>query len=264
MLRSDDFPEEGELVIGTVNTVKNYGAFVVLDEYDNKEGFIHITEVAAGWIKYIRDYVRERQKVVCKVLRVERSKGHVDLSLKQVNEHQRREKIQDWKNEKKAFKLLEIAAEKLGISADSCYEEFVQDLMERYGGLYRTLEGCAINPNVLLEDGFKGKWVEVITAIAVDNIAPPFVKVSGYLDITCPLPDGIVHIKNALLEAERNDNGEKIDLSVQYVGAPKYRIKVSAPDYKIAEEELRKAAERAIAYIKAHEGEGKYNREIKE
>jgi translation initiation factor 2 subunit 1 len=88
--------------------------------------------------------------------------------------------------------------------------------------------------------------------------------VSGYLDITCPLPDGIVHIKNALLEAERNDNGEKIDLSVQYVGAPKYRIKVSAPDYKIAEEELRKAAERAITYIKEHEGEGKYNREIKE
>ena len=104
MLKADDFPEEGELIIGTVQTVKNYGAFVILDEYENKEGFIHITEVATGWIKYIRDYIRERQKVVCKVLRVDKSKGHVDLSLKQVNEHQRREKIQDWKNEQKAIK----------------------------------------------------------------------------------------------------------------------------------------------------------------
>ncbi|UCE73343.1 MAG: translation initiation factor IF-2 subunit alpha [Methanomassiliicoccales archaeon] len=261
MLRADDFPEEGELIIGTVQTVKNYGAFVILDEYENKEGFIHITEVATGWIKYIRDYIRERQKVVCKVLRVDKSKGHVDLSLKQVNEHQRREKIQDWKNEQKAKKLVEITAEKLEKSVDWCYEEFAFDLMEKYGSLYRALEECAINPNVLKEEGFKGEWIDIVTSVALDNIAPPFVKVSGYLDLTCPLPDGIVHIKNALLEAERS---EKNKLMVQYVGAPQYRIKVNAPDYKTAEEELKKASERAIMYIQAHDGDGKYYREIKE
>src|SRR5207249_3402763 len=81
---------------------KNFGAFVTLDEYENKEGFIHIAEVSSGWIKYIRDYVREGQKVVCKVLKVDTEKGHIDLSLKAVNEHQRREKIQEWKNEQKA------------------------------------------------------------------------------------------------------------------------------------------------------------------
>jgi translation initiation factor 2 subunit 1 len=261
MQRADDFPEVGELIIGTVQTVKNYGAFVILDEYENKEGFIHITEVATGWIKYIRDYIRERQKVVCKVLRVEKSKGHVDLSLKQVNEHQRREKIQDWKNEAKAKKLLEIAAEKINKSIEECYEEFAADLLERYDGLYRALEEIAINPNLLTEEGFSGEWVEVLTNVALDNITPPFVKVSGYLDLTCPSPDGIVHIKNALLEAERTD---KTELIVQYMGAPKYRIKVNAPDYKTAEEELKNAGERAITYIKEHNGNGKYYREIKE
>ena len=89
------YPEVGEFVIVTVKTVKPYGAFVTLDEYDNKEGFIHIGEIAAGWIKYIRDYVREGQKLVCKVLRVDPGRGHIDLSLKRVNEHQRREKIQE-------------------------------------------------------------------------------------------------------------------------------------------------------------------------
>jgi translation initiation factor 2 subunit 1 len=185
----------------------------------------------------------------------------VDLSLKQVNEHQRREKVQDWKNVQKAKKLVEIAAEKLGKSIDACYEEFTHALVENYGSLYRAFEECAINPNVLKEDGFKGEWVEVITNVAIDNIAPPFVKVSGYLDITCPLPDGIIQIKNALLEAERC---EKSELQVQYVGAPKYRIKVNAPDYKTAEEELKKAGERAIHYIKAHNGDGRFYREIKE
>lgn len=261
MQRADEFPEEGELIIGTVQTVKNYGAFVILDEYENKEGFIHITEVATGWIKYIRDYIRERQKVVCKVLRVDRGKGHVDLSLKQVNEHQRREKIQDWKNEQKARKLLEIASERLAKSIDECYDEFAFDLMDKYESLYRAFEECAINSNVLKEDGFKGDWIDTITAIAIENIAPPFVKVSGYLDITCPLPDGIIHIKNALLEAEKSANSK---LAVQYVGAPQYRIKVVAPDYKTAEEDLKTASERAIEYIKEHNGTGKYYREIKE
>ncbi|UCF09200.1 MAG: translation initiation factor IF-2 subunit alpha [Thermoplasmata archaeon] len=264
MLRPDEFPEEGELVIGTVQTVKNYGAFVTLDEYDNKEGFIHITEVATGWIKYIRDYIRERQKVVCKVMRVDRSKGHVDLSLKQVNEHQRREKIQEWKNEQKAAKLLEIAAEKLGKGLDYCYEEFALDLMERYGGLYRTLEECAINPNLLKENGFTGDWVDVVTSVAVDNIAPPFVKVSGHVEITCPLPDGVVHIRNALLAAENGTLDDNVELQVQYVGAPNYRILVKAPDYKTAEEELKKAGERAVNYIKDHNGNGTFIREIKE
>src|SRR4030065_1291132 len=96
-----EWPGGGELVVCSVSNVKNFGAFVALDEYEGKEGFIHIAEVSSGWIKYIRDYVREGQKVVCKVLRVDPSKGQVDLSLKAVNGHQRRAKIQAGKNEQK-------------------------------------------------------------------------------------------------------------------------------------------------------------------
>ena len=105
MSRVRGFPEHGELVVCTVKNVKNFGAFVTLDEYDDKEGFVHVRDVATGWVKYIRDYIREGQKIVCKVLGVDSSKGHIDLSLKSVNEHQKREKIQQWKNEKKAEKL---------------------------------------------------------------------------------------------------------------------------------------------------------------
>jgi len=77
-----DWPDEGELVVLHRSNVKNFGAFVTLDEFESKEGFIHIAEVSSGWIKYIRDYVREGQKVVCKVLKVDQDKGHIDLSLR--------------------------------------------------------------------------------------------------------------------------------------------------------------------------------------
>lgn len=124
MARVGEFPEEGELVVCTVQNVKNFGAFVTLDEYGGKEGFIHVRDVATGWVKYIRDYVREGQKVVCKVLGVDSTKGHIDLSLKSVNEHQRREKVQQWKNETKAEKLLEIVATRLEKTVDQCWEDF--------------------------------------------------------------------------------------------------------------------------------------------
>src|SRR5439155_935130 len=47
--RAYEWPDEGELVVCTVANVKNFGAFVTLDEYENKEGFIHIAEVSSGW-----------------------------------------------------------------------------------------------------------------------------------------------------------------------------------------------------------------------
>ena len=46
MSRAKGFPEYGELVVCSVQDVKNYGAFVTLDEYDEKVGFIHIRDVA--------------------------------------------------------------------------------------------------------------------------------------------------------------------------------------------------------------------------
>ena len=66
-----EFPEEGELVVGTVTSIRNFGAFVTLDEYNNREAFIHLSEVATGWVKYIRDHIREGQKIVARVLRVD-------------------------------------------------------------------------------------------------------------------------------------------------------------------------------------------------
>ena len=64
--KSQEWPDEGELIVGTVYKVLNYGAFAKLEEYEGKEAFIHISEVSSGWVKNIRDYVRENQKIILK------------------------------------------------------------------------------------------------------------------------------------------------------------------------------------------------------
>ena len=89
--RRTEWPEVGDLVITTVDRVTSYGAYVVLDEY-GKKGLLHISELSTTWVKNIRDFVRERQKVVLKVLRVNVEKGQVDLSLRRVTKREKKEK----------------------------------------------------------------------------------------------------------------------------------------------------------------------------
>ncbi|MBI4017464.1 MAG: S1 RNA-binding domain-containing protein [Candidatus Aenigmarchaeota archaeon] len=109
--RRNRFPEVNEIVIGTVKTVNPYSAFVRLDEYPC-EGMVHVSEVARKWVRDIREHVREGGKVVCVVMDVDTSKGHVALSIKRVSDSTKNRRLQQWKRDQKGEKLLEKIAEK--------------------------------------------------------------------------------------------------------------------------------------------------------
>lgn len=253
------WPDEGDNVVCSVKRVTDFGAFVELDEYGHKEGLIHISDVASGWVKYIRDHVREGQKIVCKVLYVDTAKHHIDLSLKDVNEHQRREKIQEWKNEQKAEKWIEYVAKTVKISVEELPK--LTDLFyDKFGSVYAAFEKSRFEGTSILTKIGVGKEVaDAITKVAHDNLKKPQVEISGYIDLTCYLPDGIEHIKKALGIANKVDNDE-FNVNISYVGAPRYRIHVIAPDYKKAEGVLKKAAQSAIDIIEKAGGSGEFHR----
>jgi len=257
MVRLSEFPDEGDLVVGTIKEVKNFGAFASLDEYPGKEGFIHIAEVASGWVKYIRDHVREGQKVVCKVTQVNPAKGHVDLSLKQVNEHQRREKIQEWKNEQRADKLLQIVAQRADMDFEQAVKEFGANLVKTFGTAYAAFEETAANPSILEEEGFRGAWTKHFVDIARENIVLPTVEINGTLEVSSPTPNGIEIIKEALLAAEEAGQG---GVTVHYLAAPKYRVRVKAGDYKHAEAMLKESVEAALVVMKKNGGVASFSR----
>jgi translation initiation factor 2 subunit 1 len=256
-MEREGWPEPGDLVVCTVAQVVDFGAFVTIDEYTGKQGLIHISEVASGWIKYIRDHVREGQKIVCKVLSVDRSRYHIDLSLKDVNEHQRREKIQEWKADQKAWKWLQMSYE--GRPDD--LKRVTDALIKTFNSLYLAFEETSISGAEALTDaGLVEDDIRVIEKLAKDNVKIPSVEISGYVDLTSPASDGVEVIKKALKQAKRVKD-KNITLSITYVGAPRYRIHVKAPDYKQAESILKKGAQSAVKYIEQHGGEGAFHRE---
>lgn len=257
-MQDQNWPEESELVVCTVENVKDFVAFVSLDEYGGRQGLIPISEIAAGWIKYIRDHIREGQKIVCKVLNVDRTRGHIDLSLKDVNEHQRREKIREWKNESKARKWIGFAAK----ASDEPAEAIEDAVLKKYGAFYPVFEDLVIDGEAAVKKlNLSKKASEALLHVASENVKVPRVEVMGNLTLTCTQPDGISVIKKALKSAEIKLVG--VDIELLYLGAPTYRIKVTAPDYKKAEKALEKAAAAAIAVVEKSGGEGKLTKKPK-
>ncbi|MGM0591641.1 MAG: translation initiation factor IF-2 subunit alpha [Halobacteriota archaeon] len=260
-MKYSGWPEKGELVVGKVDELADFGVFVDLEEYEEKRGLVHISEVASGWIKNIRDHVRPGQTVVAKVLGVNENSQQIDLSLKDVNEHQRKEKIQEWKNEQKADKWMALAfGEDI---SDEQYRTVANALLGEFDSLYDGFEQAAIHGVEALEPvDLSTEETEAIVETARENVSVPYVNVTGYIDLRCATPDGVDTVKEALKAAEGNgDLPDEVELSVTYVGSPEYRIKVRAPDYKTAETALEESATRARTVVEAAGGTASYHRE---
>ncbi|MFA5363786.1 MAG: translation initiation factor IF-2 subunit alpha [Candidatus Bathyarchaeia archaeon] len=260
-LRRPEWPEVGDLVIATVLNITEYGAYVRLDEYD-KEGLLHVSEVASRWVRNIRDYVREGQKLVLKVLRVHAEKGQVDLSRRRVTKREKKEKILFWKKDRKAESLLRTAAEKLNISFEEAYEKAGSLIEKAFGDLHDGLEKVAKDGvDVLLDLGIEKELAVTLEAIAKEKIQISLVNVKGILDLQNPNSRGVFLIKDSLNVAKEVGESEGAEVSVYLVSPPKYRIVVSAEDYKTAESVLEKATTAAVDSITKSGGTGSFNRE---
>ncbi|MEF8826743.1 MAG: translation initiation factor IF-2 subunit alpha [Halapricum sp.] len=260
-MKYSGWPEQGELVVGRIDEIEDFGVFVDLLEYEDKRGLCHISEVASGWIKNVRDHVNTDQRVVAKVLDVDKSSQQIDLSLKDVNDHQRKDKIQEWKNERKADNWMEQSfGEEID---DEKYAAVGNELLAEFGSMYEGFEQAAIHGAEALEDtDLSDDEIEAIVETARENVSVPYVKVTGYVDLQVFDGDGIDAIKEALQAAEGNGEvPEEVELEVSYVGSPEYRITVQAPDYKTAESQLEESADRAAAVVADHGGEARYHRD---
>ncbi|MCS7172016.1 MAG: S1 RNA-binding domain-containing protein [Armatimonadetes bacterium] len=72
--------EPGQILEGTVARIATYGAFVTLP--DGRTGLVHISEIADTFVRDVREYLREGQRVRVKVLGTD-ARGRLDLSLRQ-------------------------------------------------------------------------------------------------------------------------------------------------------------------------------------
>ena len=261
-IRKYEWPERGELVLASVKKVTDHGAYVALEEYDNKEGLLHRSEISTSWIRNIRHHVREGQKLVLKVLRVNPAKRHIDLSRKRVTKRGRIDKIYTFKHERKAETFLRVIAKKIKISSKEIIEKAGIPMEEAYGDVYTALEETSRQgQEILTKIGIPTEIAEPLAELAKEKIPLPLVEVKGILQLSTIEPDGVKILKKALHAAQKTVVPDTAKIHIYTITPPRYRLKVEAEDYKQAETIIQKASERAVKTITKTGGEGSFKRE---
>ncbi len=257
--RKPQWPENGDLVIATIETVTDYGAYAKLDEYD-KRGLLHVSEISSSWIRNIRDFVREGQKVTLKVLRVDHDKGHIDLSLRRVTKRERIEKVLSWKKERKAEALLRGVAEKTGLTPEEVNQKGAQVIEQKYE-LYEGFEKAAVEgPEALTEIGVPENLAKAFSEVAQERIHVKLVKVRGVLELRVVKPNGVKVIKESFNKA-KTEKIKDAKITFYVIAAPKYSIEVQAENYKRAEDVMQKTADNVLTNVTKAGGEGTFRRE---
>jgi len=75
--------EIGKLYKGVVSKIVDFGAFVTI--LPGKDGLVHISQIAQERVENVTDYLKEKQEIVVKVLKID-DRGKISLTMKDVTD----------------------------------------------------------------------------------------------------------------------------------------------------------------------------------
>ncbi|MFH1211519.1 MAG: S1 RNA-binding domain-containing protein [Candidatus Woesearchaeota archaeon] len=241
--RKKGFPQEDDIVTCTVTNVQIHSVFLKLDEYE-LSGMMHISEVSPGRIRNLRDFVKEGRVVVCKVLKVNRERGQIDLSLRRVNEGQRREKIDDMRQEAKAEKIIENFAAKLKKPAEEIYKRIAVPIFGEFEYIYQAFESVVEENTMLSEFGVDEEISKSLTEFVKERIQPKEVELTGIISLTTYEPNGVELVKKAIAAGRE----KKPQANIKYESGGKFRVSVKAKEYKEAEAAIKELSDTIINF----------------
>ena len=253
---TQEMPEPGEIILATITKVMDHGAYVTLDEYDNIQGFLHISEIAPGWIRSVSRFVRDGEKKVLLVKKVNAQRGDIDLSLKQVSKDQKKQKLKEVKKFEKGKTLLQNVQEKAKLS-DEEVEKLEDSIYSKFDSVYDAFILIGRNGIESVKELKLTKKTATVIEDICSKIKLPSVEIRGIMEITNNQSNGVEIIKKTLLDIIKKDS----TIDITYLGAPKYRLSITSEDFKSAEKLLKPIIEEIETNIEKKKGLFKFTRE---
>lgn len=241
-----DRPEEGDYVVVTITDVDKNSAYADLEEYEDQRGLIHISEVARSWIQDVTKELSEGEKTVAQVIEID--DGSINLSLKRVNDKQKKDAMARWNKEQKSETFLEQLADKLDTSLDEAYEEVGFKMQEEFGTSFTGFE-ISVGEEEKLKQLFDDETVEAIQEVARENINLKQEKFEGEITLEFEQGDGVEKIREAF-----EDLGDAVE--AKYVSAPTYSITAWGRNTELAKKRMDDAVD--TVREKAEELDGKF------
>jgi translation initiation factor 2 subunit 1 len=241
------FPKVDELVMVQVLHVDHVGANVSLLEYNNIEGLIMLTEMSRKRIRSVTKLTRVGRKEVVVVIRVDESKGYLDLSKKQVTPEDIKECEEKYKKGKFVNNILRHVAQTTGTDIEFLYESIGWPLYEKYEHALEGFRLAVDQPEKVLEGLQMTPEVKASLLTVIKNrLAPQAIKIRADFSVTCFEYEGIDAIKAALTAGMQLET-EQIKIKIRLIAAPLYVMVLSTVDRTeglgLANSSLRKIAE---------------------
>ncbi|RMD45593.1 hypothetical protein D6829_01995 [Candidatus Pacearchaeota archaeon] len=226
--------KEGDIVLCRVEKVTNTVTHVRLP--NGEEGTIISSEIAPGRIKYMRKYVVPNKKIVCKVLDIDN--GHIHLSLRRVSSKERKEVMKKYRQEQ-AIKTA------LGQLLGKKSESIIGDILDNFPDLTSFIDEVRKDEGVLKKYLPEESW-DVVRKIAEKRKKEHSLK--QRICLKCLEPDGVLRIKNILSVSDEN-------VSVNYVSAGNYLLKLVVSDFREGKKKMNKIIEGVAARAKENKCE---------
>lgn len=253
-------PEVGQLILGTVKRIDRFGAYVSLDEYEGVEAFIHVSEISLKWVRNIRAHLKEDQRQVFKVIRASPGRQQIDLSLRRVSQHERREKIVGWKKQQKTSKILTQLRERLKLEEAWVRENIIERVARQGIDLYEAFEEIAEEesiPNYL--ENLDKESAKVLIELCTQGIKTRKVVAKGILTLSSKKRNGVQDIREVAAAAmTMGDSESRVTLTV--IGSPRYLLRVEAYDRVKAEQVLLGTAQKTISLMMEKGGKGEFKK----
>ncbi len=203
--------EENQAVLCTVKRIE--GTTVFLELPGGIQGTMIFSEVSPGRIRNIREYVVPNKKVVCKILRIR--SNNIELSLRRVTSRERDEILEKYKKERQFKSMLKP------ILKDKTPEVF--EKIKSQNDIIEFIEQARKDPKIL-EKFFSKLQAQQLAKILAEKKEKDK-EVKKIITITSTSPSGIKDIKEIL---------ESKEAEIKYKGSSKFTIKITAKDYKTA------------------------------
>lgn len=246
----NQFPGKDDLVMVQVKNVSDMGAYVSLLEYNNIEGLISLGELTRKRIRSVNKLTRVGRQEVVGVLRVDETKGFIDLSKKKVLPEEIAACENKFNKGKTVHSILRHVAETTGTDIEVLYDTIAWPLYEKYEHAFDAFRVAVTDPDTVFEgltmrDDIRTQLLHVIRS----RMTPTPTKIRSDFSVTCFAYEGVDAIKAALLAGKSLSN-EKFDIKIRLIAAPLYVMIMSTLDKNhgmiLANECLRKIRDEIV------------------
>lgn len=218
----DELPNMDDLVVVKVKSIEDFGAFVSLLEYNHIEGMIMSSEVSRKRIRSIHKHLRIGRQDVMQVLRVDKEKGYIDLSKKNVTDDNVTECTEKYTKAKTVHSIMKHVSVSAKVPLRELLEKVAWKFYDEYDHALTGLINLVKNPELGASLDLDPVVKDILIKEVTHRLSERPVKVQAEVEVTCFTSEGIDAIKPSLIAGKVLPSGETVEIHL--LSTPIYRL----------------------------------------